>query len=777
MKKLMVILVMICSLVMITACKAKEFTVTLKFEDGTVFETLTVEEGKSTTLNIPTKEGYTFEGWYNADQLVDGSNGFSVDTELVAKFTINTYSYKFIVDGTAIKEGTLEYGSEIEYPSDPTKEDTDEYSYVFKGWDNPVTKLLKDEVFNAVFESSKNTYLVKFVDDNGSVISSETYEYGATIKYPEDPTKEATKEYTYTFSGWNNDATTVTKNLTIKATYSKVKNQYTYKFVNFDGSVLKEEKVDYGTMPVAPSDPTKEATSESEYEFIGWDKNISKVVDDVIYTAVFKEKEIKEAITSLEGLKISFLGDSITTFYAEGSAMNSYYGGENQFYYPRYSASIKTVDLTWWYKLIKNNNMVLGINNSWSGSTAYGTNNSCGQSDYRINTIDENGDPDIVIVYLGTNDLASGFALSDFGNAIKTIISKINAKCDAQIFLTTLGYSAYDNGKYKEENRILYNAKLRELATSYDCGIIPLDEYVIEDNYMIYLGDRLHYNAKGADLLSLIAEKAIKEYNNISFDKEINLEHQEKLPEGVVGKITATTDMDFWDASEPYKNNVFLVPSSFSNPKFSLRIEITKNTDNGKYYVSKIQKSGESTPYACDLVLIISDSHQDATALKKLVENVAVGNIVEFDETISFPVELIFKEGDGNVVTPPVEEPEPEVNPPVEGQLHVGAYNTGVWVESIYSKNAIIFSSDAMDVKSTYINYYLINLTFDETVSKYKITGLKTVDVTFTVAECDYYVLIYRDLADKTYFENAKLGDYVVINGDVTTGSCNILFE
>lgn len=777
MKKLIVILVMICSLVMITACKAKEFTVTLKFEDGTVFETLTVEEGKSTTLNTPSKEGYTFEGWYTADQLVDGSNGFSVDTELVAKFTINTYSYKFIVEGTAIKEGTLEYGSEIEYPSDPTKEGTDEYSYVFKGWDNTATKLLKDEVFNAVFESSKNTYLVKFVDDNGSVISSETYEYGATIEYPEDPTKDATKEYTYTFSGWDNDVTTVTKNLTIKATYSKVKNQYTYKFVNFDGSLLKEEKVDYGTMPVAPDNPTKEATSEFEYEFIGWDKQISKVVDDVVYTAVFEEKEIKEAITSLEGLKISFLGDSITTFYAEGSEMNSYYSGENQFYYPLYSASIKTVDLTWWYKLIKNNNMVLGINNSWSGSTAYGSNNSCGQSDYRINTIDENGNPDIVIVYLGTNDLASGYPLSDFENGIKTIISKINAKCDTQIFLTTLGYSAYDNGKYKEENRILYNAKLRELATSYGCGIIPLDDYVVEDNYMIYLGDRLHYNAKGADLLSLISEKAIKEYYNITFDKEINVEHQEPLPEGVIGQITATTDMNFWDASEPYKNNVFLAPNSFTNPTFSLRIEITKNTDNGKYYVTKIQKSGESTSYACDLVLIISDSHQDATALKKLVENVKVGNIVEFYETITFPVELTFKEGDGNVVTPPVEEPDPEVNPPVEGQLHVGAYNTGVWVESIYSKNAIIFSSDAMDVKSTYINYYLINLTFDETVSKYKITGLKTVDVTFTVTECDYYVLIYRDLTDKTYFENASVGDYVTINGDVTTGSCNILFE
>ena len=55
-------LLMICSVFMITGCKPKEYTVTLKFEDGAVFETITVEEGISTTLNTPSKDGYTFAG-------------------------------------------------------------------------------------------------------------------------------------------------------------------------------------------------------------------------------------------------------------------------------------------------------------------------------------------------------------------------------------------------------------------------------------------------------------------------------------------------------------------------------------------------------------------------------------------------------------------------------------------------------------------------------------------------------------------------------------------
>ena len=82
-----------------------------------------------------------------------------------------------------------------------------------------------------------------------------------------------------------------------------------------------------------------------------------------------------------------------------------------------------------------------------------------------------------------------------------------------------------------------------------------------------------------------------------------------------------------------------------------------------------------------------------------------------------------------------------------------------------------------MDTASTFINYYVIKLKLDSATGKYEIVGLKTVDVACTFGDCDYYVLIYRELADKTYFENASLGGYVIINGDVTSGSCNLKFE
>lgn len=117
MKKIFVLFLMVCSLIMITACKPKEYTVTLKFEDGAVFETITVKKGESTTLNTPSKDGHTFNGWYMGTELIDGSQGFKENTELVAKFTINTYTYKFIVEGNVIKETSATYGSSIVLPA------------------------------------------------------------------------------------------------------------------------------------------------------------------------------------------------------------------------------------------------------------------------------------------------------------------------------------------------------------------------------------------------------------------------------------------------------------------------------------------------------------------------------------------------------------------------------------------------------------------------------------------------------------------------------------
>ena len=642
----------------LVSCKPKEYKVSFLYEDGTVIEELTFKKSKSIKIEAPEKEGHEFLGWFLNGEEIELPYVFEKNATVYAKYEPKTYTYQFIVEGKVIKEGSGLYGSEITYPENPTKESTSEFTYVFAGWDNSAKTLTKNEVFNGSFTSTTKEYTYTFETEDGEVIISVTAPYGSTIQYPKNPTKESTEEFDFEFVGWDNDDKTLTKDVVFKPIFNGVKKEYTYKFFNYDGTLLKEGKGVQGTLPQAPEDPTRPSANGKKYVFAGWDKEIVALTENVTYTATYEEVEV-----SIEGLKLSILGDSISTFYAEGSSMNSYYSGENQFYYPLFSSTIKTVDKTWWAQLLANTNMELGINNSWSGSCAFGTGASAGQTDGRIFTLNENGNPDIVIVYLGTNDLVNAFTVEEYSSALVQIITKVKALGVENIFLTTLGYTDYTGYNYTEAGRVAYNAEIREVADEYGCGVVPLDEYIVEDNYSIYLGDYLHYNAKGATLLSKIYEKTIKEYFGIEFNEDIEVEHKEQLPDGILGKITATSNSSagFWTE---YATNVYLAKSdSFLSPQYSFRYEITKNETNGKYYVTGIHVSGDSVVYNSDYVIVISETHENRVALVESLSKVEIGSIVEFDVSLSFPVEVVFKAGDGNLPGEETPEPDPEPEP------------------------------------------------------------------------------------------------------------------
>lgn len=738
-----------------------QFTYTFYDVKGNAIKSETLNYGSAINYpENPIKEGnaefsYEFAGWDNTDTVLTKD----IEFRPIFNEVKNEYTYIFVCEsGCIVKSVTAEYGSVIEYPEPPVKPSTQEYSYEFIGWDKNDVILTGHIDFYPLYKEVKNQYSYVFYDDLGAIIKYQKVDYGTTIEYPEDLIKDSDAEYTYTFKGWDNDVTVLTKNEEFRPLFDKVKNKYTYKFLSSTNEIISEALVEYGEMPIIPDAPDIDG-----YRFIGWDKEVAVVTKDVEYIATYEE------FTSLEGMKLSILGDSISTFYASGSVMNSYYGGTNQFYYPKYSATIKTVESTWWYQLLNNNKMVLGINNSWSGSCAYGSYSSAGENSSRINTLDENGTPDIVIIYLGTNDCATGYTVEQFGGAIERIITKVKELGVKDIFITTLGYTAYTGSSYKEERRIEYNDAIRQIATKYSCGIVPLDEYIVTTSYSFYLGDNLHYNAKGAKLLAQIYEKSIKEYYGFSYDETIEVEHKEALPEGVIGKVTATANSDFWGK---YSNNVFLAKSSeFISPTFSVRIEIVYDSATNQYVVSNILKSGDAIALNSDYVIAISDSHENNKAILADLEKVTVGCIVEFDTSLSFPVEVLFKEG--NIIpgggSGSTEEEDQE------GKLKVGAYNTGVWTK--YDTTVIAYSYDTMDKASTFVNFYIIAITKEESSDDYKVVYLKDVDVTAEFPVCDYYILIYRDLTAKSYYEETNLNTKITISGDITSGTCYLEFK
>lgn len=228
---------------------------------------------------------YTFAGWNKAIVPADGH------TTYVATFnsTKNKYTITWLnEDGSQIDQTMVEYGV-IPTHAEPTKANTAEYTYTFAGWDKTPVAVTGDATYKATFSSAKNKYLITFQNEDGSVIEAKEYEYGATPVAPADPTKEATAQYTYIFSGWDNTIVVVTGEATYKATFEATVNSYIITWVDEDGvTVLYEGEFAYGSMPeYGGADPTKEATAEYTYSFAGWTPEVIEVVGTATYTATY----------------------------------------------------------------------------------------------------------------------------------------------------------------------------------------------------------------------------------------------------------------------------------------------------------------------------------------------------------------------------------------------------------------------------------------------------------------------------------------------------------
>ena len=123
-------------------------------------------------------------------------------------------------------------------------------------------------------------------------MKEETVNYGTLPAAPtETPTKEADAQYTYTFKGWDKEIVEVTGEATYNAEFDSTLRSYKITFKNGE-QVLKEETVNYGTMPAAPeTNPTKGYDSENHYSFKGWDKEIAEVTGEAVYNAQFNAEK------------------------------------------------------------------------------------------------------------------------------------------------------------------------------------------------------------------------------------------------------------------------------------------------------------------------------------------------------------------------------------------------------------------------------------------------------------------------------------------------------
>ncbi|OFG63575.1 InlB B-repeat-containing protein [Listeria monocytogenes] len=250
----------------------KSYTATFDKEGITTTQTANYDS-LLTEPAAPTKDGYTFDGWYDAET---GGTKWNFATNkmpaknvtLYARFTVKSYTATFDKDGTTTTQ-TVNYDSLIQEPTALTKD-----GYTFTGWydaetggnkwDFAANKMpAKNVTLYARF--STNAYTATF--DKEGTTTTQAVDYDSLLTEPTEPTKDG-----YTFIGWY-DAETggnkwdfatnkmPAKNMTLYARFSL--KAYTATFNVEDTTTT--QAVDYDALIEEPTAPTKEG-----HTFDGW---------------------------------------------------------------------------------------------------------------------------------------------------------------------------------------------------------------------------------------------------------------------------------------------------------------------------------------------------------------------------------------------------------------------------------------------------------------------------------------------------------------------------
>lgn len=176
----------------------------------------------------PTKENYTFAGWYNGNKKFDFTTVPTGDVTLTAKWTANDYYVSFVTEhGDPPTSQNVKYNGTA---NDPGKLSEDGYTFI--GW-------YTDDTYDTEFDFTKpiksnttvyakwtaNDYEVSFITEHGKTPTSQNVPYNKTATNPGKLAAEG-----YTFGGWYTDETytkefdftkPITSNTTVYAKWEK----------------------------------------------------------------------------------------------------------------------------------------------------------------------------------------------------------------------------------------------------------------------------------------------------------------------------------------------------------------------------------------------------------------------------------------------------------------------------------------------------------------------------------------------------------------------------
>lgn len=311
----------------------RQYNVTFLDEDGTVLERQKVNAYGQATYQgaTPEKEStagevFTFSHWENKTST---NEQITQDTVYQAVYTTapRSYAIRFHLDGGAVITENLNYGEmAVYFGTEPTKASDGVSLYSFEGWNPTLGKVIGEADYYAVFSSHPLHSKITFLNQDGTLLSSQVFDYGTMPSYEgATPTLASSVSTDYAFAGWVPELQKVSEDMTYQAFYTETTRSYTITYKNEDGMILKSEQLPYGSLPAYEGTPAQIRTGSLVYTFSHWDKPFASVEGDATYTALYTStedlmfgyevinitKNVNGVATTVTGLSISSIFYSV----------------------------------------------------------------------------------------------------------------------------------------------------------------------------------------------------------------------------------------------------------------------------------------------------------------------------------------------------------------------------------------------------------------------------------------------------------------------------------
>ena len=212
----------------------------------------------------------------------------------------------------------------------------------------------------------------------------------------------------------------------------------------------------------------------------------------------------------LKGRLLSILGDSISTYRG---VSNDPSANSTLFYNPYYYCDPFPLERTYWARLISSLGLELCVNNSYSGGNLSGRDFE-GSGVNRANNLsrDDGTEPDLIIVFMGLNDLGRGVDVSTFASDYERTLQIIKQRhpkahvCCVNIF---------DRDIFLRDRALAFNLAIENAARGAGERFFVADAFnsrLRGDFYYMNTTDGLHPDEDGMKIIAEIIEEAINHH-------------------------------------------------------------------------------------------------------------------------------------------------------------------------------------------------------------------------------------------------------------------------